>query len=161
MYFGSVFYEFFLCGLLFSDTKIYFFVTFWNHTGIFPEGKGSPDSFGLNKARFPRIPMPTWTDEGCPAGRVLEGGVSAVKLTQLSWPAGGGERDGHMPSAPAGPAPADNTPRYSHGPFPTPQHAQPLSAWDGRCRHHAQLFCSWIMKPFSSTPTLFLHQSFS
>lgn len=27
---------------------------------------------------------PTWTDEGCIAGSVLDGGVSAVKLTQLS-----------------------------------------------------------------------------
>lgn len=32
---------------------------------------------------------PTWTDEGCMAGSVLEGGVSAVKLTQLSWFRGG------------------------------------------------------------------------
>lgn len=27
---------------------------------------------------------PTWTDEGCIAGTALDGGVSAVKLTQLS-----------------------------------------------------------------------------
>lgn len=44
----------------------------------------------------------TWTDEGCMAGIALDGGVSAVKLTQLSWLGGGGEWDDHMPSPDTG-----------------------------------------------------------
>jgi len=54
----------------------------------------------------------TWTDEGCMTGPALEGGVSAVKLTQVSCTGGGsgggggggGEWDDHIPSADTGPA---------------------------------------------------------
>lgn len=41
---------------------------------------------------FPWLVMrSTWTEEGCIVGRVLDGGVSAVKLTQVSWLGRGGE----------------------------------------------------------------------
>lgn len=38
-----------------------------------------------------RLTRRTWTEEGCIVGSVLDGGVSAVKQTQLSWLGRGGE----------------------------------------------------------------------
>lgn len=57
----------------------------------------------------------TWTEEGCIVGRVLDGGVSAVKLTQVSWLGRGGEWDDHIPSLGTWPEERQHTPPQLSG----------------------------------------------
>lgn len=84
---------------------------------------------------------PTWTDEGCIAGSVLDGGVSAVKLTQLSWPGRGGEWDTHMPSPVTVPGSRETEDHaYFHTLLQYPHH---ILCWHAQSTGHV-------------TPTLFL-----